>query len=216
MLNHGISTGALFLCVGMMYNRYHTREMDNLSGLGRRMPIWGTFFVFFTFASVGLPGLNGFVGEFLTIFGTFTSGSLLGPTYAGVATLGLITGAIYLLYMIGRVVFGPLKEPAEFAAAIADHGHGHDHGHAEDHAHRVSDLSFREIAALAPLALACLVIGFYPAPILKSFEPAIHKITGPAQAYLPHTEPTPTATAGLAIEQGPRLAVKPAATEVAR
>lgn len=223
MLNHGISTGALFLCVGMMYNRYHTREMDNLSGLGRRMPIWGTFFVFFTFASVGLPGLNGFVGEFLTIFGTFTSGHILGPAYAGVAALGLITGAIYLLYMLGRVVFGPLKEPAEFAAAIADHGHGSgSHGHAGgeaggDHAHKVSDLAFHEIAALVPLALACLVIGLYPTPILKSVEPAIHKIAGPAQAYLPHDPiPTPTATAGLTLEQGPRLAVKLAATEVAR
>ncbi len=165
MINHGLSTGALFLCVGMMYNRYHTREMDNLSGLGRRMPVWGFFIVFFSLASVGLPGLNGFVGEFLTILGAFTSANLLGPAYAAVAALGLILGAIYVLYMLGRVVMGPLKEPADAA------GHVH-------------DLNFKEIAALAPIAVACLVLGLYPTPLLKSLEPSLTYISKPATDIL--------------------------------
>jgi NADH-quinone oxidoreductase subunit M len=169
MINHGLSTGALFLCVGMMYNRYHTREMDNLSGLGRRMPVWAFFMVFFSLASVGLPGLNGFIGEFLTIFGAFTSAKVLGPSYAAVAALGLILGAIYILYMLGRVVLGPLKEPAEAV------GHVH-------------DLNTREIAALAPIALACFVLGVYPTPLLKSLEPSIARLTAPAQAVIAASE----------------------------
>ncbi len=170
MLNHGLSTGALFLCVGMMYRRYHTRDMDEVAGLGRRMPVWGFFMVFFCLASVGLPGLNGFVGEFLTIFGAYRPDGTLGIGYAAVAGLGLILGAIYILYMIGRVVMGPLKEPADV----------HEH---------VSDLNGREIASLAPIALACLVMGLYPAPMLRSFEPSIHKVSQAARAVLAEKNP---------------------------
>jgi NADH-quinone oxidoreductase subunit M len=167
MINHGLSTGALFLCVGMIYNRYHTRDMDEMSGLGRRMPVWGFFMVFFALASVGLPGLNGFVGEFLTIFGTFRSDSPLGPWWAAAAATGLILGAIYVLYMIGRVVYGPLREPPEAAA--------------EGHVH---DLNWREIGSLAPIAVACLVLGLYPSPMLRSFEPSIAEMARPARHIL--------------------------------
>lgn len=162
MINHGIATGALFLCVGMIYNRYHTRQMDELGGLGKVMPVWSFFMVFFCLASVGLPGLNGFVGEFLTIFGAFTSDFLLGPWYAAFAAIGLILGAIYILYMLGRVVLGPLKLPVS---------HDDDHG--------PSDLNGREIATLAPLAVACLVLGLYPTPVLRSLESNITAITKP-------------------------------------
>src|SRR5690606_1015300 len=132
MLNHGLSTGALFLLIGMMYERYHTRSMKELGGLAGRMPIWATFMVFFTMASVGLPGLNGFVSEFMCLLGAFqadggwsehavragTAGRL-GPWYAAAAASGMIVTAIYLLYMLGRIVWGELREP---------------HGHAAHHA----------------------------------------------------------------------------------
>jgi NADH-quinone oxidoreductase subunit M len=165
MINHGLSTGALFLCVGMIYNRYHTRDMDDISGLGRRLPVWGFFMVFFTLASVGLPGLNGFIGEFLTVFGAYRPDSPLGIGYAAAAALGFIFGAIYLLYMVGRVVMGPVREPPESA------GHVH-------------DLDRREIFALAPIAVACLALGLYPTPLLKAFEPSIQVVATPARQVL--------------------------------
>jgi NADH-quinone oxidoreductase subunit M len=170
MINHGLSTGALFLCVGMIYERYHTRSMDEINGLAARMPIWATFMVFFTLASVGLPGLNGFVSEFLCLMGAFQAGPIwgadpshvlfgqtpghLGSWYALVAGLGMIVAAMYLLYMLGRVVWGPLKEP---------HVHHEGGGH---HAVLPPDLCAREITVLVPLAIACLVLGVYPKPLL--------------------------------------------------
>ncbi|MFO0828462.1 MAG: NADH-quinone oxidoreductase subunit M [Phycisphaerales bacterium] len=170
MLSHGLSTGALFLCVGMMYERYHTKAFDELSGLAKRMPIWAFFVVFFTLASVGLPGLNGFVSELLCLFGVFTASvnagtsmgwpGMLGPRWMIIAGFGsTILGAVYMLYMVGRVVWGPLKEP---------HAH-HDHG-----AHAApSDLNGREILILAPIAVVCLVIGIAPWPLMKAIEPTV-------------------------------------------
>jgi NADH-quinone oxidoreductase subunit M len=186
MINHGLSTGALFLCIGMIYERYHTRSMKELGGLAAKMPVWATFFVFFTMASVGLPGLNGFVSEFLCLLGTFQahrgwtlSGSAeslaaggmnaatagqYGFWWALVAGAGMIVAAIYLLYMLGRVVWGPLVEPQ-------GHGHG-SHGH-DDAAHTSAlpvDLSRREILLLLPLAAACLWLGVYPKPALDALQ----------------------------------------------
>ena len=126
MLNHGLSTGALFFLVGMIYERYHTRDMTKLGGLSKRMPVWAFFMVFFVLSSVGLPGLNGFVGEFLCLVGAFTASAdnaiypgVLGPWYAAVAGVGMIFAAMYLLIMVGKVVFGPLTEPARGATATA-------------------------------------------------------------------------------------------------
>lgn len=164
MINHGLSTGALFFCIGMIYERYHTRSMNELGGLAKRMPIWAFFMVFFTMASVGLPGLNGFVGEFMSLLGTFQSGALhlgpggtegpLGPWFAAVAASGMIVAAMYLLYMVGKIVFGPLREPEHH------------------HAHPVlpTDLNAREVAVLAPLAVLCLGLGVYPTPVLRAME----------------------------------------------
>ncbi|MCA9292898.1 MAG: NADH-quinone oxidoreductase subunit M [Phycisphaerales bacterium] len=171
MINHGLSTGALFFCIGMMYERYHTRSMDELGGLAKKMPIWAFFMGFFTMASVGLPGLNGFVSEFMCLLGTFQSGAEgvggvrgpLGFWFAAIAGTGMIVAAIYLLYMVGKVVFGPLKEPA---------GHGH-HDDAHGHAHLPQDLTGREIGVLVPLAIGCVVLGVYPTPVLKAFEAPI-------------------------------------------
>lgn len=157
MINHGLSTGALFLCIGMIYERYHTRDMNELSGLGRKMPIWATFMVFFSMASVGLPGLNGFVGEFLTVLGAFRS-DVLGIGYAAAAGFGMILAAIYILYMVGKICVGPVKEPEKYAGKVAD-------------------LTGREITVLAPLAVVCLVLGLYPTPLLRSYEAPIGLIT---------------------------------------
>ncbi|MCC6322465.1 MAG: NADH-quinone oxidoreductase subunit M [Phycisphaerales bacterium] len=188
MINHGLSTGALFLMIGMMYERYHTRNMKELSGLAAKMPVWATFMVIFTMASVGLPGTNGFVSEFMCLFGAFQAGGaqwkglsadgsmpvggtlgVLGPYIAMVAGTGMIVTAIYLLYMLGRVVWGPLVEPA---------GHGHGHGGHGSHGHDPTghkgglptDLGRREIALLVPLAALCIGIGLYPSSVLETLR----------------------------------------------
>ncbi len=181
MVNHGLSTGALFFCVGMIYERFHTREMKEMSGLGRVMPVWATFFVFFCLASVGLPGLNGFVGEFLTLLGAFTASAVMGPWFAGVAGVGMIFAAIYILYMVGRVVFGPTKVPAH---------DGHGEGHAD---HAVKDLTGREIAVLAPLAVLCLVLGLFPSIMLKTLDKPLETLTGNAQQVVKEMTPKPMA-----------------------
>lgn len=165
MINHGLSTGALFLVVGCIYERYHTRSMKKIGGLARPMPIMAFFLLFFTLASIGLPGLNGFVGEFLVLLGTATSDTTLdglppGPlsfTHAAFAALGIILGAVYMLWMCGRVLFGPVNEP---------------HG-TPDRSHGLSrDLNRREIAILAPIAAVCLILGVYPKPMLSRVEEA--------------------------------------------
>ncbi len=178
MINHGLSTGALFLLIGMVYERYHTRSMKELGGLAAKMPVWATFMVFFTMASVGLPGLNGFVSEFLCLLGAFqadtfqepnpgAAGFGLGPWYAFVAGTGMIIAAIYLLYMVGNVVWGKLVEP-----------HGHDSGghgaHASGahgaHSSLPTDLSPREIGILIPLAVGCIALGVYPKPLTDALR----------------------------------------------
>lgn len=197
MINHGLSTGALFLLIGFMYERYHTRSLREVGGLGAKMPVWSTFMVFFAMASVGLPGLNGFVGEFLCMLGAFQAssawgsgvwGSLgqrpvgatpgnLGPWFAIIAGTGVIVAAIYLLKMVGGIVWGQLKEPA-----------GHDHGHSDAHAdghgsakhdahagHLPADLTWREIGVLTPLALLCLGLGVYPKPLLNAVEDPVRQ-----------------------------------------
>jgi NADH-quinone oxidoreductase subunit M len=145
------------------------------------MPVWAFFMVFFTMASVGLPGLNGFVSEVMCLMGAFQSGAaadgaagvgaapgVFGPWYAAVAGAGMIVAAMYLLYMVGHIVFGPLKEPG-------GHGHGHGSGGHDDHAHSAlpKDLSFREIAVLTPLAIGCVVLGVYPTPMIRTLEAPI-------------------------------------------
>jgi NADH-quinone oxidoreductase subunit M len=168
MINHGLSTGALFLVVGMIYERYHTRHFGDLGGLARPMPWMAFFLIVFTLSSIGLPGLNGFVGEFLVLLGTFTSGqhtptSEMGPlgvAYGVIATSGVLLGAIYMLYMCRRVLFGPVREPA----GTPDTSHG-----------LSRDLTPREIGILAPIALVCLAIGVRPNLILDTVQPAARR-----------------------------------------
>src|SRR5213078_4843983 len=122
MINHGLSTGAMFLVIGMIYDRFHTRDINELSGLARKLPKLAFFFVLFTLSSIGLPGLNGFVSEFLTILGAFTQTNFLGPTYGAVAALGIILGAVYMLHMASKIIWGPLKVPAPHAPDSAQAG----------------------------------------------------------------------------------------------
>ena len=171
MINHGLSTGAMFLVVGMIYDRYHTRDINELSGLARRMPILATFFVFFVLASIGLPGLNGFWSEFLTILGAFTSDHL-GPWFGTIAALGIILGAVYMLHMTARVIFGPLKVPAvEGDDAAGAHGHAH-----EPHP---GDIGLREISVLVPIALAVVILGVKPGVVIDRMLGPIQKIRAP-------------------------------------
>ena len=194
MLNHGLSTGALFLVVGMIYERYHTRDMNLVGGIVRRAPALGFFCVFFVFSSVALPGLNGFISEFLVLVGPFVSGGTnpagvkfggnLGPAYAIPAATGVVLGAVYLLYWAGRVVFGPLKEPAHG-------GHGSGGGHHEP----VKDLSIREWCVLAPMAAMILYMGVYPRVVINSMDAPVREITASVAQFGggPKTAQTPAA-----------------------
>jgi len=168
MVNHGLSTGALFLVVGMIYERYHTRQINDLGGLARRMPRLAFFMIFFTLTSIALPGLNGFVSEFLVLLGTFTSAATqdgfpagpLGIGYAAAAALGVILGAIYMLWWCRRLLFGPVVEPE---------------GTPDTSGGLPTDLGRRETSMLSVLAVACLLIGVYPKPLLMSMQPALHQ-----------------------------------------
>jgi len=180
MVNHGLSTGALFLIVGYVYERYHTRDIDKIGGLARQMPWLAFFLVFFTLSSIGLPGLNGFVGEFLVLLGTATSAAMkdgfapgpLGYGYVIPAALGIILGAVYMLWMCQRVLFGPLKEPPD----TPDTSTG-----------LTKDLTGREITILVPIALCCVILGVYPKPVLNGFEAAIHQNILRSPASVIHT-----------------------------
>ena len=145
MVNHGLSTGALFLIVGMIYDRRHTREISEFGGLSKVMPVLATFFMIVSLSSIGLPGLNGFIGEFLILLGSFQSRFLNSPTYAVLATSGVVLSAVYLLWMYQRVMFGAVTKSEN---------------------QTLKDLSPREIAVLAPIALFVFWIGIFPSPFL--------------------------------------------------
>ena len=140
MLNHGITTGALFLCVGIIYERTHTRMIADFGGLTKRLPIYAAFFMIFTLSSLGLPGMNGFIGEFLILLGAFTTQRI----YAVIGTTGIILGAAYMLWMFQRVMFTELKPKNE----------------------SLIDLSVREALTLIPLAIFVFWIGIFPNPFL--------------------------------------------------
>ena len=170
MINHGLSTGALFLVVGMVYDRYHTRDINELSGLARKMPIFAFFFILFTLSSIGLPGLNGFVSEFLTILGAFKSPHL-GIGFGALAALGIILGAVYMLHMAARVIWGPLKTPGDHDVRHEPPAH-----EAETGAALPVDLNKREIAILIPIALMVVVLGVLPNLVLKSVEASVKEL----------------------------------------
>jgi len=193
MINHGLSTGAMFLCVGMVYERYHTRDMNLLSGLAKRMPVLAFFWILFTLSSIGLPGLNGFVSEFLTILGAFTS-PFLGMKFGSLAALGIILGAVYMLHLAARVIWGPLLTPG----GHDDHGHADAHGAPAHEATTPGDIGKREIAILVPLAIAVVVLGVMPGFVMNSISSPIDDLRQPVRAQTDAVIPQETAAAGVA------------------
>jgi NADH-quinone oxidoreductase subunit M len=161
MINHGLSTGALFCIVGMFYERYHTRQLNELGGLATKLPLLAVAMVFTSFASIGLPGLNGFVGEFLCLAGMFRAGDGIGVLFSALGALGVVLGAWYLLGVLQHAFFGAVKVPAE--------SHGHDH-------ESVTDLNAREVVALAPLLTLCLLLGQFPQPLLNLIRPDVEAV----------------------------------------
>ena len=150
MINHGLSTGALFLLVGMIYERRHSRMIVDFGGLSKRMPIFAVIFMIVTLSSIGLPGLNGFVGEYMILFGSFDQGAF-SKVYVVFATAGVILAAVYMLWMFQRVMFGTLdKTNAE-----------------------LPDLNAREVVVMLPLLLFIVWIGVYPKPFLSKMEKSV-------------------------------------------
>ncbi len=150
MINHGISTSALFLLVGIVYERRHTRMIADFGGLSKSMPVYATIFMIMTMSSIGLPGLNGFIGEFAILQGAFQAR----PWWAIAATSGIILGAAYMLWLFQRVMFGPLSHANE----------------------QMKDLNAREIGYFAPLLVVAFWIGLYPKPVIQILEKPIEKL----------------------------------------
>ncbi len=148
MLNHGISTGALFLIVGMIYERRHTRLIKDFGGLSKQLPIYATFFMIATLSSIGLPGTNGFVGEFLILVGTFKSSRI----FAILGATGVVLGAAYMLWMFQRVMFGKLDKEENKV---------------------LKDLNFREIATLVPIVIMIFWMGVYPKYFIGKMEMSV-------------------------------------------
>jgi NADH-quinone oxidoreductase subunit M len=147
MLSHGIISAALFLCVGVVYDRIHTREIDRYGGLVNRMPIYAFAFMIFIMGSIGLPGTSGFVGEFLVLLSIFS----VNTYFAVFATSGVVLAAAYSLWLYRKVIFGSLIK---------------------DDLQDILDLSYREIIILFPLAFLTIFFGFYPQPLIDIIEPS--------------------------------------------
>jgi len=177
MLNHGVSTGALFLLVGVVYERRHTRMIADFGGLWKPMTVYASVFLVVMLSSIGLPGTNGIVGEFLVLLGAFRAQ----PLWAGLAATGVILSACYMLWMFQRVMFGPVT-------------------HKENET--LKDLSLRERLVFAPLLILILWMGVMPQPFLDRVQPALDRTLalarermGPPAAAVPGAMPAPTAAA---------------------
>jgi NADH-quinone oxidoreductase subunit M len=160
MINHGLSTGALFLLVGMIYDRRHTREMDAYGGLWKVMPVYAVFTLIVTLSSMGLPGLNGFVGEFTILLGAFGSEAIGSPWFAGFATLGIILAAVYLLFMFQKLFLGPVDKEENRV---------------------LLDINLREIVTIVPLLVFIFWIGLYPRPFFALMGPSVERVVAALQ-----------------------------------
>ena len=159
MLSHGILSAALFLCVGVVYDRVHTREIAAYGGLVERMPRYAFVFMIFMLGSVGLPGTSGFIGEFLVLLGAFQDNTWV----AFLAATGIILGAAYMLYLYRRVIFGKLVK---------------------DNLKKLLDLEPREMMVLVPLVLLVLWMGLYPAPFLNVFDASVANLVSVHESAL--------------------------------
>jgi NADH-quinone oxidoreductase subunit M len=157
MVSHGLVSGALFLCVGVLYDRMHSRQIADYGGVINTMPIFAAFMVWFALANTGLPGTSGFVGEFLVILASFKASFW----YSFLAAVTLMLGAAYTLWLVKRVVFGPVGN---------------------SHVAHLTDLNGREFIVLGALAIAVLVLGVWPEPLLKIMQPTIHHLVDQAVA----------------------------------
>jgi NADH-quinone oxidoreductase subunit M len=164
MISHGISTGALFLLIGMIYERRHTRLIEAYGGIARVVPIFSLVLTVVALSSIGLPGLNGFVGEFLVLVGSFGRY----PWATGLATTGVIFAAAYLLWALQRMIFNRLDKPENEA---------------------LTDLTRRELAVLLPLIVGIVWLGLFPGPVLRRMEPSVRRYVETVQP-----KDTPTAT----------------------
>ena len=158
MVSHGLISGAMFLCVGVLYDRMHTRQISDYGGVINTMPIFGAFMVLFGLSNCGVPGTSGFVGEFLVIIAAFKASFW----YSFLAAVTLILGAAYSLWLVKRVLYGPV---------------------ANDRVAKLQDLNGREFIILASLAIAVLLVGIWPAPLLKIMQPTIHHLVDQAIAH---------------------------------
>jgi NADH-quinone oxidoreductase subunit M len=213
MLAHGISTGGLFLAVGLLYDRRHTRRLDDFGGLWKRMPVFGAFFLIIVLASAGLPGLCGFIGEFLVLIGTFVAEKAWlaaslpqGRVFwqpmitAIVSASAVIFTALYLLTMYQKIMFGPLDKP-------------------ENRDPKLKDIHGREVWVFATIAVFALLLGIYPKPILQSSEPAVKAFVTSFNDRLresyrdpeakPHFYPAPPASAEPKPAEGAVPAAQP-------
>jgi len=161
MLNHGVSTGGLFLLVGMLYERRHTRLISEYGGLARQVPWIATLFLVVTLSSIGLPGTNGFVGEFLILSGTWLSRLRSPGWYAALGATGVVLGAVYMLVLMQKVFFGKIT-------------------HAENH--HLPDLSLREAFVMVPVVVLILVMGLVPQPFLVQAKPSVDRLIVRMQA----------------------------------
>jgi len=162
MVNHGLSTGALFMLVGMIYDRRHTRMIEEFGGLARVTPVYATFFMIVALSSLGLPGLNGFVGEFLILLGSFKSNFLGTTAFSILAASGVILAAVYLLTAYQRIFFGKVTKPEN---------------------QNIKDLNLREIVSLAFVLIFIVWIGIYPNTFLKKSEPSVKKVVEQMEKY---------------------------------
>src|ERR671916_594407 len=158
MISHGISTGALFLLIGMIYERRHTRLIESYGGIARVVPLFSLILTVVALSSIGLPGLNGFVGEFLVLVGSFGRY----PWATGIATTGVIFAAAYLLWALQRMIFNPLDKPEN---------------------ETLKDLNRRELAVLLPLILGIIWLGLYPGPVLRRMQPATQRYVDAVQPH---------------------------------
>jgi NADH-quinone oxidoreductase subunit M len=171
MVNHGLSTGALFLLVGMIYEQTHTREIKVYGGLWKLTPAFGAIMLIVSLSSMGLPGLNGFVGEFTILLGAFGSLAINNPWFAAISALGVIMAAVYILYMFQKMFLGP-------QGTIADE--------VKQHGHALRDLNWREIATIVPILLFIFWIGLYPKPFFALMAPSVDKLVAALSSVAMH------------------------------